>query len=408
MILNWWANTLTESIYTIDQFVDDDIFVGLVDNTLTDLLPNVWYLEQLLNFTQLARLVVMIAACVESTEQAFVALVETYKYLEDLSPPICNMAAPWDIVRRARGAAVHLRATPARMPTPIRRPSAKPPLAENLPYIRPRVLARPAAREALPPETLLELSKSAAKGFRIFEGVVGTSLTAFGTGCAYYFYKQNSDGTQINHKEVLEAAERHDEHLRIVVQEMREHTAIQLENSKYLKQIAESGRALPAEVQQNLSKDFDAAGVVAPVHKPAPISSVTGNFNPKPGEIMPSTIESFDVEVESLTGVFLIVCYVIIILRFLDYLRLLWRVKKNPAASADDIAYSVQGFEAVLRTIVVGAPFTVTFVVIMNSIMNGGLPTIMGAGLVLWTIFLLIAAIYWFTKRLKTHSRDGS
>lgn len=35
----------------LDQFGDDDSSVGLLDNMLTDLIPNVWYIEELVDFT---------------------------------------------------------------------------------------------------------------------------------------------------------------------------------------------------------------------------------------------------------------------------------------------------------------------------------------------------------------------
>ena len=293
MILNCWANTLTESIYTIDQFVDDDIFVGLVDNTLTDLLPNAWYLEQFLNFTQLARLVVTIAACVESTEQTFVALVESYTYLEDLPPPICNMVAPWDIVRRARGAAVHLRATPARMPISIRRPPVRPPLAENLP-VTPR----------FPPtvpssgETILDISARTARKFGVIEGALGMIMVGSSLAMTVHIYRESSIAAEIKHRELVDIGVKHTDQLAMLAEQGRV-------TNVFLEKIATSGQSIPPEIKQGLSKDFDAAGVAAPVHKPAPISSITGNFNPKPGEIMPSTIESFDIEIDSFPIFFL-------------------------------------------------------------------------------------------------------
>ena len=36
----------------LDQFGDDDSSVGLVDNMLTDLLPNTQYSEKFMNFTK--------------------------------------------------------------------------------------------------------------------------------------------------------------------------------------------------------------------------------------------------------------------------------------------------------------------------------------------------------------------
>jgi len=50
-MLNYLYNTGFYLFSPLDQFGDDDSFVGLLDNALLDLLPSMWYLDDLVDFT---------------------------------------------------------------------------------------------------------------------------------------------------------------------------------------------------------------------------------------------------------------------------------------------------------------------------------------------------------------------
>jgi len=49
--MNYLYNTNFYLFSPLDQFGDDDSFVGLLDNALLDLLPSMWYLDDLIDFT---------------------------------------------------------------------------------------------------------------------------------------------------------------------------------------------------------------------------------------------------------------------------------------------------------------------------------------------------------------------